>query len=302
VFRRFNVNLNQWSSYSYGGERYNLGGNVNANFTLLNYWGGFFGVNPQFGGLSTSQLRGGPAMRRFGSASAWAGFFSDERKAVRIEVFGNGWRQPETGSWEASAGPYIAWRPSGNVDLAIGPQIAWNRDQTQYLQTEALASGTEYFFGHLHQTTVGMSFRANLTFSPVLSLQLYAEPFYSAGEYQSIRRVASPLATTFAEQYETLGPDKLTRSVDGDYLVDLDGDASSDVLIPNPDFSYASFRSNVVLRWEYRPGSTVFVVWQQNRGTSSTDGRYDPGDAATAMFRNEPQNVLMVKVNYWLSL
>ena len=85
-------------------------------------------------------------------------------------------------------------------------------------------------------------------------------------------------------------------------LIDIDGNDTTDVTLDNPDFSYLSFRSNVVLRWEYRPGSTVFVVWQQNRSGFSSDGRYRFGDATRNLFDTRPENVFVVKVNYWLSL
>jgi len=99
-----------------------------------------------------------------------------------------------------------------------------------------------------------------------------------------------------------LTPNQVTRTGAGDFLVDLNSDATTDAIITNPDFSYTSFRSNVVLRWEYRPGSTIFLVWQQGRSASTSNGQYQAGDAARSMFANQPENVFLIKMNYWLSL
>jgi hypothetical protein len=298
VFRRFSLNVNQWNAWSYGWDHLNTGGNVNASFTLLNYWGGYFGVNRNWEGLSTGMLRGGPAIRRPGGTNGWAGFYSDERKALRAELNVWGWRQDESGSWEAGLNPFVAWRPSGRVDLRVGPSFNRNRNQAQYLTDTVLTGRTEYLFGQLSQSTVAMTVRANITFTPRLTLQVYAEPFYSAGSYSDVARVTDPRGDRFQDRFQALGA---TRDANGDFAVDVDG-GGTDVVLPNPDFSYASFRSNVVLRWEYRPGSTLFLVWQQNRGLGTSDGRYDPDGALRDLFGTEPENVFLVKVNYWFSL
>ena len=84
--------------------------------------------------------------------------------------------------------------------------------------------------------------------------------------------------------------------------IDVAGDGQPDVTLGNPDFTVLSFRSNVVLRWEYQLGSTIFLVWQHGRSGSDTDGRFRFGDRMGDLFRSPADNVLLVKVNYWLSL
>ncbi len=301
VFRRANVNFNQYSSYNYGWERTGVGGNVNTNVTFLNYWYGYAGLNINGGGLSR-ELRGGPGLLRPGNINGWAGFGSDERKNLSGEF--NGWffRQGATGAGGGGIDPAVIFRPASNMDFRLTPGIQWNNDTWQYLQAATVAGADEYFFGHLRQTTVSLGLRGNVTFAPGLSLQVYAAPFYSAGEYRGVQRVLDPRGARWADRMRFLTPAEVARdAVTGDFLVDLDG-GGTDVVIGNPDFSFTSFRSNVVLRWEYRPGSTVFLVWQQGRSDFSTDGRYRFGDATRGFFRPQPENVFLVKVNYWFSL
>ncbi len=302
VFRRINVNLNQWSNFNYGGDRTNFGYNVNTNFTLLNYWGGFFGVNRNEAGLSTGALRGGPAIRSTGGTNGWAGFFSDERKPLR--VFGNGWfwAGDAGGSWAGGVSSDVSWRPSGRMDFTVSPGIDWNVDDWQYLDTRNVLGADQYLFGEIHQTTLAMAFRGSVTFTPTLTLQLYAQPFYSAGRYTEFKRTANTRARRYADRFDMFTGSRLQRDADGNVLIDINADNTTDVQLDDPDFSYVSFRSNIVLRWEYRPGSTIFLVWQQNRSGFTTDGRYRFGDATRNLMDTRPDNVFVVKVNYWLSL
>jgi len=302
VFRRVNVNFNQSSSFDWGGNRQNLSGNVNTNVTLLNYWSINGGLWRGVGGWQNGALRGGPALRTPGGMNGWGGFATDDRK--RLTAGFNGWFYAGDDASGKSGGvdPSVSWRPSGRMEFSLGPSMSWNHDTWQYLQTSAVLGGTEYFFGDLDQTTVSFRLRGNVTFRPTLTLQVYAEPYYSAGQYLGVQHVVDPRGAQWSDRMQYLTPAQLTRNGAGDFLVDLNGDNTTDATIANPDFSFTSFRSNVVLRWEYRPGSTVFLVWQQGRSASSSNGQYQAGNAARSMFSNQPANVFLVKVNYWLSL
>ena len=302
VFRRFNLNFNQWATWNYGGDRLNLGGNGNANFQLRNYWSAGFGVNRNQSGFSTGALRGGPGLVTNAAWNGWGWFESDDRKALRGGLSSWYWAEDGTRGWAGGLSPYLAWRPSGSVDVSAGPGVNWNRDEWQYLETESVLGSPEYFFGGLSQTTVSMQVRANLTVAPTLSLQVYMEPFYSAGAYRTVRHVADPRAPSFDARLPALDAVQASRDAMGDIRIDLDRDGTADATLADPDFSYTSFRSNVVLRWEYRRGSTLFLVWQQTRDASGSSGQYRPGDAVRAIGDAMPQNVFLVKMNYWFSL
>jgi hypothetical protein len=302
VFRRFNLNFNQWNGWTFGGDRRFTGGNVNGNFTLLNYWSGWFGINRSWGGLSTTALRGGPGLRVPGNWNAWYGMEADARKAVAGA--GGGWirREDETGAWAFGNWSNIRFRPAANVDLSVSPGLEVNHNDWQYLGTHDVAGSPQYLFGDLRQTTTQLTLRSNVTFSPALSLQVYAQPFVSSGRYEAFQRVIRPQADGFLGQFDRFGPDRAARDQDGNVSVDADGDGQQDVLLANPDFTVLSFRSNVVLRWEYKLGSTIFFVWQHGRSGGDGDGRFRFPERLGDIFRSEGENVLLVKVNYWLSL
>jgi len=301
VFRRANLNFNQSASWNWGWDNLSRSGNFNVNVTFLNYWGAYTGLWRGLDGLSR-ELRGGPLFRQPGGINGWGGFYTDQRKPLYAEF--NGWffRQDESGVHSRGIDPFVMFRPSGRMEFQVGPSVQWNHDTWQYLTTADVLGSTEYFFGDLSQTTISMRLRANVTFTPTMSLQVYVEPFYSAGQYLGVQRVLDPRAPRWTDRMQWLGAGEVQRDPDGNFLIDLNADNTTDLAIGNPDFSVTSFRSNVVLRWEYRPGSTIFLVWQQGRSGFSSDGRYRFGDATQSLFATQPENVFLVKVNYWLHL
>lgn len=302
VFRRFNLNFNQWSGWSYGGERRGIGGNVNANFTFSNYWNGYLGLNRQFGGVNTSELRGGPAVSQPGGVNGWGGLSSDGRKAFRGGA--NGWfyLQDETDNWGLGVSTNLSWRPASNVDLTASPNVNWSRDEWQFLASNNVLGEDQWVFGDIRQTTVAMTFRGNLTLSPTFTLQAYVQPFVSTARYEAFRRVVAPRANTFWGQFEDFTADQIVRPGDGPVELDFDRDGATDLQFNEPDFTYLSFRSNVVLRWEYLLGSTVFLVWQHGRtGYMSGEGQFDLGNNLDELFRSDFENVFLVKLNYWIS-
>jgi hypothetical protein len=303
VFRRIQLNVNQWSSWSHGWEHLGIGGNLNGNFTLLNYWGGYFGGNVEARGLSVATLRGGPAIADPAGWNGWAGFYSDERKALRVrgEVFG--WLQSDAGgTHEVGGNVGLTWQPLTNMNFQVSPGVYFTRRGWQYLDTQVALDSTRYLVGDLDQTTVSTQLRASLTFLPTLSLQLYVEPFVSAGRYLAYREVADPRGATFDDRFTTFADDQVATDGDGNVTVDLDRDGGADLALGDPDFRLLSLRSNTVLRWEYLPGSALFVVWQHNRGSFDHNGAFDLRDGLRDLHELPSANTFLVKVSYWISL
>jgi hypothetical protein len=138
----------------------------------------------------------------------------------------------------------------------------------------------------------------NWTFTPNLSLQLYAQPFFASGDYTRFREFAAPRTTRKVEYGRDIGT--ITRNADSTYTVDPDaGGPAQPFTFHDPDFSTRSLRGTAVLRWEYRPGSTVYFVWTQERSGSDAIGTFDLAREREALWRDRPTNIFLVKVNYW---
>jgi hypothetical protein len=275
-FRTRNLNLNQWAGWNFDGDRLYAGFNVNSHYTLLNNWsfGGGFNINLEQ--LDDRLTRGGPAGLVDGYKSGWTYLSTDSRKPVALDVFvGGGWTAHD--SWFRDLEPSLTFRPKAALSLSAGVRFNRNVVSQQWVEEVAGDAGPHYVFGALDQTTIGVTGRVNYTASPTLSVQVYLEPFVSAGDYASFQELVNGRAAEFADRW---APFPYTG---------------------NPDFNFKSFRTTNVVRWEYRPGSTLFVVWQQGREGSETHGDFRFGRDVGDIFGLPATNVFLIKMAYWLN-
>lgn len=294
--QRWNVNVNAWTAYSFGGERYNAGGNVNGNLTFKNFWGGYLGVMRNAGGLTNTLLRGGPMFMRDPTWGGWFGFWSDSRKSLQANVNNNWQARPESGSWNYSTRLSLRWRPSARATVSAGPFFSLRGEDLQWVGRFDSADDTRYLFGRMDQRTAGITARADWTFSPTLSLQIYAQPFVSAGDYDDFKRITDPRAGAYADRFVGV---PATAADGGGLEGDIDGDGALNSF-RDPDFNVKQFRSNVVLRWEYQPGSALFLVWSQGRDHYAGNGNFSLGGDLDTLLRQPSDNVFMIKASYWI--
>jgi hypothetical protein len=274
--RSFRFNLNQWSAYNFGGDRLNLGGNVNAHWTFTNNWATGAGITGQADGFDDRATRGGPGARDDGVWVAWHYLNTDDRKPIAFEMFTGGGRS-EFGPHFLDLNPAVTFRPRSSLSMSGGLRFGTSDNDAQWVANEDVDGRTRYVFARIDQQTVAMTFRVNYTMSPTLSLQVYAEPFVSAGAY-----------TDYKELIDGRAKDWRTRYAPYAY-----GSSA--------DFNYRSFRTTNVLRWEYRPGSALFVVWQQGREDTDPSGRFRFGRDFRGVFGAPASNVFLVKMSYWLN-
>jgi hypothetical protein len=293
--RSWNVGASGWNGWSFGGERLATGLNLNGSLTFLNYWGGNAGINGDFESYSDGALRGGSLMRREAQTSGWIGFNSDSRKAVQVNGRHSRGRASESGSRSSSTSFNLRWRPSGQASVSLGPFLARSINDFQWVQ-KVQTTEDHYVFGRIDQETVGLTGRFDFTFTPDLTLQLYAQPFVSAGKYTDFKEVVEPRSKRYEDRIQRLEP----TTNDGRYWADLDGDGTAESF-RNPDFNVQQFSSTLVLRWEYRPGSLVYLVWSQGRNNSTQNGELAFGDDLDDLFRQDAENVFMLKVSYWIT-
>jgi hypothetical protein len=225
------------------------------------------------------ETRGGPALRRSSNGEIWGGIESDSRKKWYASMFGGIWRGDEGNSRSAWINPGGQFRLSSRFSASASVNYSHDINDKQWRANFGTAGvdTTHYTFAHLDQKTLNVTTRLNFTMTPSLSLQFYGAPFASSGDYSKWRELADPRA----EKYE-------------DRFKPYSGDPGG--------FSFKQFRSNTVLRWEYKPGSTLFLVWAQGRDLSGDfvndfSVRRDFQD----LFRQHPDNTLLLKVSYWIN-
>jgi hypothetical protein len=281
-YRRLQINFNGWSAYFTDGVLAGRGGNINLNSNLKNMWHVYAGSGAEAPSLCGVCLRGGPALRERPAFFGWAGLSGDQRKWI-VPGFNLNWGRGDDGrSHRYRLGPELDLRVASRFAASLGLNYSRDIQDRQWLGNFGVIGHdtTHYTVAHLDQTTISFGTRVNWTASPTLSIQAYAEPFSTAGKYSDWRRVKEARAERYADQYEPFRPG-----------ADPGG------------FNYKQFRSNIVLRWEYRPGSTLFLVWQQGRTQDDRDqGSFDFQRDYRNLFRAHPDNTLLVKASYWFSL
>ncbi|HEU4630724.1 MAG TPA: DUF5916 domain-containing protein [Gemmatimonadaceae bacterium] len=291
------------SAWNFGGTSIYQGVSANANVTLNNFWsfGASAGVNPRYS--SDRLTRGGPLAELPASWRGSVNVGTDSRKVVYGSAFLS-YSHDESGASSTSLSLDVQARPSSSLNVSLGPTLSTQNSTSQYLRTvtDPLATatyGARYVFGDLHQTTLSLDTRIEWTLTPTLSLQTYVQPFVSAVRYERFKEFAAPRTYDFA----VYGTDRGTIAYDAEarrYTVDPDGaGAAPSFTFGNPTFNSRSLRGNAVLRWQYRPGSALFLVWQQQRNDSEAIGDFDAGRDVGAIFRTVPRNVFLVKVTYW---
>jgi len=308
VFRQASLSLSAGPSWNYGGDliQMNVGGNAFGQF--LNYWGvNVFAFHDQQV-VDDRLTRGGPLALSPEAWSVGGNVFSDGRKSLNVGFF-TVYNHDAAGGWNLQLNPNVSWHPSSAVVVRLGPGYSVGKSAAQFLDavpdaTAATTFGARYAFGELSQHQVDLTARLSVTFTPTLSFQLYLQPFVFTADYGRFKELRAPRTFDFSVYGQDNGSTIAFDSASNGYTIDPDGAGPAAALtLANPDFRVRSLRSNAVLRWEYRPGSTVYLVWTQNRFGFFDDPTFQPGhDLGRGLLRDPPTNVLLVKFNYWLSL
>jgi hypothetical protein len=248
--------------------------------------------------------RGGPVVRRAGYEVGSVQLSTDARSPAVFDVQVQAARGVGANTRSLTVRPGLALKPASNVFVQLSPSYSYDEGEAQYITavqdpTAEAFFGTRYVFGFIRTETVSLSTRVNWTFTPDLTLQLFAQPFIASGEYSSFREFAAPRGldkVVYGEDRGTIRYDEDTRM----YEVDPDaGGPAAPFTFGNPDFTTTALRGTAVLRWEYRPGSTLFFVWTQQRSGFDPAGRFDLRGAGGAIFGEPPLNVFQIKATYW---
>ena len=298
-FQRFSASSYAGAGWNYAGDRTASFGGTNANGQFHTFWGVNGNLNWNARSMNDRLTRGGPIADGPAGFNVNGNVWSDDRKPVSGYVWGkvDGDAFGSHG-WGIDTGLDV--RPSAALELSLSPGYFRDHEARQYVTAfdDAAATATfgrRYVFGGLNSTTLAMSVRANWTFSPALTLQLFARPFVTRGKYESFKAFDRPGAGELPIYGEDLG--SVTR--DGS-VVTIDPGDGGEPFDLEEDFTFRSLQGNAVLRWEYRPGSALFLVWQQQRSATASDGQIRYGRDVRGLFTDEAQNIFLLKLSYWL--
>jgi len=300
IFRSYYVQLDGQSDTTLRGLM--QAGHVRGSFnvTWLNFWTSQVQVTRNLATTSVSLTRGGPLMSR---GPGWSVNVSGGNRATsRTRVTGSMYFQNnDDGASTRRVTGLVSMRPGPRWQLTLSPFYDRVTEPQQYVSTlsggRPITFDNRYVFAFIDRSTASMEFRLGLTLRPDLNLDVYAEPFAASGHYYDYGELLEP-ASRERLKYGTAGT-VLSVNPDGSQVVSAGG---STFTLRNRDFNTLSFRSNVVLRWEYRPGSTLYMVWQQDRAESQMLGsRVNINDAFRSVTA-PGSNIFLIKTSFWIPI
>ena len=299
TFRRWWWWWNSWSSWTGGGEHTLLGSQVNTNVETHGQWMLSSTFRREQPVLSTTALRGGPALMTAGRWRTSHALTSDPRRAVGGSASGY-LLWGDEGERVRRVSQLVRLRPSAASDLSLQASVERFEHPSQWIGRAAPAGGEAWLAGALRQATRSLTARVDVAFTRDVTLALHAQAFSSEGRFGAVRRVEAPRARRFDDRYATLAAGQVQR---GDrWAVDLDGDGATDATVASPDFDVKELNANLVLRWQLGAGSALTAVWGHGRaarGTSPEMGE-DAMEDARALLRVPATNVLLVKWSRWI--
>ncbi|HST07249.1 MAG TPA: DUF5916 domain-containing protein [Gemmatimonadaceae bacterium] len=284
-YTRFQWNNNWWQYWTTDGLPLEAAYNTNTHINFKNNWGWHMGGTVgQLGKTYDDRAaRGGPAVRQERYLAPWLSINGDDRRAIvpywNMSYFrGDGGR-----SSSVNVGPEIDYKVMGKLSSVLALNWTHNIADAQFYGIYNENGGTQYTFARLDQQTTSVTARLNYTFTPDLSLQTYLQPFVSKGTYSNVRQLsATPRADSYDDRYAPFNDAAVTSDPGG--------------------FNFKQLQSNVVLRWEYKPGSTLFVVWNEGRqGYLAQEGTDTFRGDVRNLFTLHPANTFLIKMSYWLN-
>ena len=299
IFHTYSINLEQFNSWNFNGSYLGSGGHLNVRAEFKNNWS--VGANVIFHSSATDprRLRGGPEMIMPNSVTTFGQLQTDPSKKF-ITVFEYSYERFGDHSGSVSEfGPGLSVRPLNSLKIEIKANFLKNHDDLQYVAARDFLAEKRYILGTIDQNTLGLTLRVDLNLSPEFSIQYYGSPFISRGTFSEFRRITLPDAKDYENRFDIFE----NPVFDGiSYALDENNDMVADYSIGNPDFNFYEFRSNLVAKWEYRLGSFIYLVWTSNRSGSNKLSNSSAGDSYRQLRDVFPDNIFLIKLNYWFSL
>lgn len=303
IFDRWAVNFNQRANWDFGRNYQGSSFNINTNANFRNKYRAGVSISRDEEQFSNTELRGGPSSRWPGSwyFEAWGG--TDQRKQLFASLGGWQLRGDDASEDIREVWAELTWRPTDAMLFSLNPSHNVGQREMQYIGTESFGADDRYLFGFLEQETTSLTLRFDYSITPNLTVQLYASPFVSTGRYQRFKRTTDPRARNFEDRFANFTGQQIALDSTGDrFEVDEDGDGRIDYGFDDPDFDFRDFNSNLVVRWQYRPGSTVFLVWSQGRQETTTRrAELSFNRQLDQLFSAPAEDVLLLKISRWFT-
>lgn len=296
-FRAMRFNGVQYLGWDFGRRNTSEGYDVNGWLEFKNFWTIANGMTYEVHNISNADLRGGPSLRYPGNFGYWLFLSTDRRKKLQV-VVNPQWRWGfDSYMYSRTLDMEFNFRPVNALSISILPSFGRNNNKMQYVASETVNGVDRYVVAELNQTIARLSLRMTYMITPNLSIQYWGQPFGTSGKYSNYKYIARADAPTYRQRYTEVPPGWLSLN-DEEYYVDENLDGAVDYKFDQPDFDFGQFRSNMVIRWEYIPGSTLFLVWTQERNGAFYDERSSAHSKYAFDFDEKAHNIFLMKFTY----
>lgn len=304
IYRNYRFGGDFYFVNNFGGDWLTKGFEWFANMNFKNYWFAWTGGNISTSQLSTGMLRGGPMIKLPGNINMRLGFSTDNRKKLVLQVYANNSTGLEgnSSSWYTMAD--ISFKPTNYLRVSFNPSYNPSFTELQYVTRKSFGNETRYIFAKINRETLSASLRVDFNLTPELTLQYWGQPFIATGKYSEFKYITNPMADEYKDRFHVYTPAQISLN-SGSYDIDENSDGTTDYNLGKPDFNVQEFLSNLVIRWEYNPGSTIYLVWSQTRSCFNDSGQMDVFNNLGDLFNckdNKPHNVFLVKFSYRFGL
>jgi hypothetical protein len=306
IYRRFNVNTDIWTIYNFGGVKVQSGLEGNSSMTFSNYWSAWIYGNIQTNCKDAALLRGGPLILIPGRFYSNGGFSSDNRKKLVLNFYWNYSEGFEKNQQNLSFGAGFSYKPTNYLRISLNPGISRSFSELQYVTRTNMGNIDRYIFASIDRNTINTSLRLNLNLSPDLTVQYWGQPFIASGKYYDFKYITDPLAEKFRDRFHVYSTSQINRQ-EKTAEIDENLDGTVDYSFDTGDFNVQEFLSNLVIRWEYSPGSSLYLIWSQTRSGFNPSGQMEILSNMSdlfdrSLFHNDDdyhmKNVFLVKFSY----
>ncbi len=303
IFRTYEISVDEVNFWNFGGEYLSSEIELNAEAMFSNKWELNTNISRRGKELNTNLLRGGPGVYMYGETQQDYRINTDDSKKLSLSLGYEYGFSDDRVSHRHEFGPEINWKITTSLEVSSEFFFAKSISDLQYIHNDELRAQGRYLLGGLDRETYEITLRFNYTISPVFTIQYYGSPYITMGKYANFKTLCDPDTRDPGMVFRNFNESELLYNATSRTYDLYDGvNTEPELSFSNPDFNFRQFRSNLVARWEYRPGSVVYLVWTHNR-TSSEDITNDAFDYnMTSLFSEQAENVFLVKFSYWFSL
>lgn len=299
IFRSYKINLEQFNTWNFEGRFLGLGGHLAFNSELKNQWGLNLNLIYHSEGIDTKVLRGGYDMMMPYSIYTFGELRTDYSKKISagLEYSYESGGNNSMSRYQLSPG--LTLRPLRSVKIRLSADYERNTNDLQYITSFDYQDDKRYILGTIDQNTFGLTFRMDINITPEFSIQYYGSPFISHGTYSDYKYVTDPESDSYSDRFKLYEYEVMN---DGSIRLDENNDFVTDYSIGDPDFNFHQLRSNFVAKWEYRLGSFIYFVWSTEKTGQNNMSDVSLGESYKQLKDVFPNNIFLIKLNYWFSL